>query len=225
MSKPDPSSGQRSPKVQHLNETLRRKRETRELNRRILIVCEDEKSAPHYFRAMIHHFRLSASKVTVVGSDDHTQPIQIVDRAIDLKKAADKEARSKGGKFDEVWCVIDGDYGAKIANARSRAEANQIKLAISTMCFEFWLILHFVEFGKPTDDCAKLNKHLRKHWLAYDKGKADFKEIVAKATEAAERSRRIRMKDTLPEKQNPCSDLHLLLDSLGLTGTGDGAQR
>ena len=46
--------------------------------------------------------------------------------------------------------MIDGDYGSKIHNARARANKNGVELAISTMCFEYWVLLHFEETGKPT---------------------------------------------------------------------------
>ena len=115
---------------------FQRKQDVRDLAKRFLIVCEDEKSAPKYFEALMKYFKLSATSVRVVGSSGRSQPIQVVDRAIEIKDEAD-ESKSNNVPFDEVWCVIDGEYGVAINNARFRANANNVKLAVSTMCFFF----------------------------------------------------------------------------------------
>ncbi len=61
-----------------LNEQLARKRGVRDLAKRVLIVCEDQKSAVNYFEALKAHFRLTASAVEVVGSGGKTQPQQVL---------------------------------------------------------------------------------------------------------------------------------------------------
>ncbi len=47
-----------SKKTQSLLKDLQRKRGVRELAKRFLIVCEDDKSAPNYFQALKKHFNL-----------------------------------------------------------------------------------------------------------------------------------------------------------------------
>ena len=64
-----------------LNEQLQRKRGIRDLAKRFLIVCEDQKSAPNYFNALKRYLNLSATSVEVADSRGHTQPIQVVNRA------------------------------------------------------------------------------------------------------------------------------------------------
>src|SRR5262245_61878143 len=108
--------------------------------------------------------------VRVVGSGGSTQPIQVVTRAIELKKNAEY-AESGTVPFDQVWCVIDGDYGNRIANARARATAKSVKLAVSTKCVEYWLLLHYEENDSATMDCDTLVSPLRdRHIPAYEKG-------------------------------------------------------
>ena len=114
---------------------LKRLSGVRDLQKRFLIVCEDGKSAPNYFEALKKHLDLSATSIQVAGSAGHTQPIQVVARAVELMdQAADAESGTE--PFDEVWCVIDGDYGSKINNARAKGESEGVGLAISTKCFE-----------------------------------------------------------------------------------------
>lgn len=160
-----------SKKTLTLLDQLRRKRGIRELKKRFLIVCEDGKSAPNYFEALKKHFNLSATSIQVVGSGGSTQPIQVVTKAIEFKKNA-ANAQSGTEPFDQVWCVIDGDYGNKITNARTKAKDNNVELAISTKCFEYWLLLHYEESDTSTMDCDGLVSSLKKkHVPDYQKGK------------------------------------------------------
>lgn len=207
-----------SKKTLTLLDQLQRKRGIRELKKRFLIVCEDGKSAPNYFEALKKHFNLSATSVQVVGSGGSTQPIQVVTKAIELKKKA-ANAESGTEPFDQVWCVIDGDYGNKIANARSKAKAKNVELAISTKCFEYWLLLHFEENDTSTMDCDGLVSSLReKHFPGYEKGKCDFHNMVTKVEDAVLRAEKLRRpglrRDELPENQNPCSEVYKLIKAI-----------
>jgi RloB-like protein len=207
-----------SKKVLALNEQLQRRRGVRDLAKRFLIVCEDDKSAPNYFEALKKHFSLSATSVQVAGSGGKTQPIQVVERAVELKKSA---ASPKSGTepFDQVWCVIDGDYGDKINNARAKARANRVKLAISTMCFEYWVLLHFEESDTSTMDCDALVRSLKsKHLPQYEKGTCDFHDIVKCVRDACKRAEKLRKpgikRRELPEIQNPCSEVYKLVNAI-----------
>jgi hypothetical protein len=200
-----------------LNEILMRRRGTKELPERFLIVCEDGKSSPTYFEALKKHYKLSATSVRVAGSSGGTQPIQVVSRAIELRDAA-AAPNSGTEKFEHVWCVIDGDFGAvKIADARTKANANNIKLAISTMCFEYWVLLHFEQYDKSTLNCDAVIHHIKekKHIPEYEKGKCDFKGVVQFVDEATDRAERLRKnRQELPENQNPCTEIYKLVRAL-----------
>lgn len=207
-----------SKKFDALLQQLQRKRGIRELEKRFLIVCEDGKSAPNYFEALKKHFNLSAASIQVAGSEGRTQPIQVVDRAVELKESA---ARTDSGTepFGQVWCVIDGDYGNLIANARAKAKANDIELAISTKCFEYWLLLHFEKYDASTNDCDGLVRRLKKkHSPEYEKGKCDFRKVVGQVRDACERAEKLRKpgihRNELPEEQNPCSEVYKLVNAI-----------
>ncbi len=205
-----------SPKTAALLAQLERRRGVRNLQKRFLIVCEDEKSSRNYFEALKRHFNLSAGSIRVADSSGHTQPVQVVERAIDIKKNA-ASPNSGTLPFEQVWCVIDGDYGCKIANARHKADANGVELAISTMCFEYWVLLHFEENDKSTIDCDGVVRTLkRKHLPGYAKGSFDFSSIVVRVHDACKRAEQLRRRgiargDDLPENQNPCSEAYKLV--------------
>jgi hypothetical protein len=207
-----------SKKTAALIKQLQRRRGERDLEKRFLIVCEDGKSAPNYFEALKEHFKLSAASIQIAGSEGHTQPVQVVARAAEIKK--DAAAPNSGTvPFEQVWCVIDGDYGKKIANARSKARARRIELAISTMCFEYWVLLHFEEYDKSTIDCDALVSTLRKkHLPQYTKGKCDFSSIVVHVRDACTRAEKLRRpgiaRGDLPEDQNPCSEVYKLVNAI-----------
>jgi RloB-like protein len=205
-----------SPKIEKLNELLSRRRGIRELNKRFLIVCEDTKSAKNYFDAFIRNFRIGSASVRITSSGGNTQPIQVVQEAISLKKQAEKYSDATL-PFDEIWCVIDGDYGNKIENARNSANSNGVKLAITTMCFEHWILLHFEKNNKSSHDCNDKVKDLKKRFVPdYEKGTYDYKEIVKDARKASKHAKQLRNQEEWPrpENQNPCSELYLLVDEL-----------
>jgi hypothetical protein len=207
-----------SNKVQTLIDSLQRRRGVRNSAKRFLVVCEDSKSAPNYFKALKKWFSLSASSIEVAHSESRTQPIQVVERAIEIANAA-RSCKNGGMPFDEVWCVIDGDYGNKIVSARQKAKAKEIRLAISTKCFEYWVLLHFEENDKAACDCGGHIKRLKKHVPDYEKGKCDFLSIVAHVRNACQRAEKLRQpgiqRGDLPENQNPCSEVYLLIKALG----------
>lgn len=209
-----------SKKVVALNEQLARKRGVRETSKRFLIVCEDQKSAVNYFNALKRFHNLSASSVTVTGSGGKTQPQQVVDHAKKLKDAANN-LTSGTEPYQQVWCVIDGDFGTKIANARASAKAHGIDLAVSTKCFEYWILLHFVESNQPTINCEQTVSTLKNNGLPeYDKGKFEFATVVPNAEIAAQRAKKLREpgleRGDLPEDQNPCSEVYKLIEALGI---------
>lgn len=208
-----------SKKVIALNEQLARRRGIRDLEQRFLIVCEDGKSAPNYFEALKKYLNLSATSITVAGSGGRTQPTQVVETAIDLKNASAREV-SGTEPYDKVWCVIDGDYGHKIAPARALATTNDITLLVTTLCFEYWILLHFEECDKSSMDCHSLEHALRAkgHIPDYTKGKCDFLSVVPHHDLASQRAKKLReagiARDELPEHQNPCSEIYELVEAI-----------
>jgi hypothetical protein len=218
MSRADKPKKPLSKKTLALLEQLQRRSGVRELPKRFLIVCEDNKSAPHYFEALKKHFNLSAASIQVAGSGGNTQPLQVVEQAVERKaRAADPDSGTE--PFDHVWCVIDGDFGNKINNARAKAKAKRVELAVSTMCFEYWVLLHFEENDTSTVDCDATVRSLKRKYLPkYQKGACDFRDIVESVHDACKRAEKLRkpgiLRGDLPEAQNPCSEVYKLVNAI-----------
>lgn len=199
--------------TRHLLEGLKRARGVRDLRSRHLIVCEDEVSAPRYFRAFTAHHKLTAASVVVAGSGGQTQPEQVVRTAIKGKLAAEKDEELP--PFHKVWCVIDGDCGQKIEAVRTLAAQHDVAIVVTTPCFEHWVMLHYADTAPSVDHCDAVVSALKKLEPGYDKGRFDFAPIIINAPHAARSARRNRQVSTLrPEQHNPCSEVYLIVEAL-----------
>jgi RloB-like protein len=116
-----------------------------------LIVTEGEVTEPVYFELLRCELDLLVVRIKVLPGDA-TDPRSVVLTAERLAKEQQRKARkgllgiSEPSKFDHVWAVVDTDVAVrnKIWNdVQQLATARKVKLAHSTPCFEFWLLLHF----------------------------------------------------------------------------------
>ncbi len=137
----------------------KRKTATREQRVYFLIVCEGERTEPHYFNAFEKNLAPYALDIEVAGTGKNT--LSLVDHAVALKNQSRKA-------YDSVWVVFDkDDFSDKnFDNAIAKAKANGIKCAWSNEAFELWYILHFtyVSTSISRDDYARhIESHLSKH--------------------------------------------------------------
>jgi len=116
---------------------LKRLEKTRKL-RRILIVCEGEKTEPNYFTKFNANPEVFDA-IDVQGTGYNT--VSLIEKAIKIKN----EAIQKGEPYIETWCVFDKDDFSveSFEKAIKMAEQNQIKCAYSIEAFEIWYMLHF----------------------------------------------------------------------------------
>lgn len=122
----------------------------------IRILCEGDKTEPNYFRGIIKVNRIKGANV--VKPKDHS-PMGVVRAAKEQIKIA---KRAKIPKKDiEVWAVFDKDGHANLPNAIKMAKDNNIKVAFSNVCFEYWILLHFEKCTKPFHKCDEVIKYIR----------------------------------------------------------------
>ncbi len=187
------------------------------------IFCEGE-SEKNYIKGY-KSSHCPGKRTVIVESTDKNTPIQLVDEAVKMKN--DGERSMKGDSF---WVVYDREseqkYPDKLhAQARNNAEREDIKIAISNVCFEVWILLHFQENVGPYtchDDLSK-KSDFRKHLPSYDKADKKvfdlLKDKVDTARDNAPRSNN-RTKDsanpewTLPHQWNPYTNVYELLDEI-----------
>lgn len=106
---------------------------------RILIVTEDKKIAPDYFKLLAAKFEVF-DQVTFVDKEVQSAPEKIVEYI---------ENRIEIGDFDCVYCVFDKDTHHGYENAvrdiekiDTRHKGKLVAAITSVPCFEFWFVLH-----------------------------------------------------------------------------------
>lgn len=145
-------------------------------------------------------------------------PMALVEKAVELKKAEEKDdRRGRGPMHDEYWCVFDVDTHPYLREARELADAHGIQLAISNPCIELWFLLHFAE-QTAYIECDQASR-LVKPETGPGKGLSpDALEALGDRFEIArERARRLEDKhhgDGTPAPGNPSSGMWRLIDSI-----------
>ena len=99
-----------------------------------------------------------------------------------------QQERERDSDLDEIWCVLDHDErDVEIEDFRSwlgrqpneKARSTEVRAAISTPCFEYWLLLHFEFTNRPFQGmsggpsaCELVTRALATHLEGYRKADA-----------------------------------------------------
>jgi hypothetical protein len=167
-----------SPRPPHKPESYSRRTGFREENERLLIACEGD-NEKLYLRLVIHEFKLTAT--VIIEAAGGGNPGNVVNKAIDYRN----KASDKGSPFDKVWCVFDTEKVAdknQFFQAVTKAKNEQINLAITNPCLEYWFILHFESTTQAFSDCNDVIRKAKTigQLADYDKSKEILKRIILK---------------------------------------------
>jgi hypothetical protein len=149
------------------NDGLRRRRPFRVVKRRILIVCEGIVTERHYFNDL----RIQTKSLVELKIEPGGTPKTLVEKAVDLKKTAEKSAKhakDENLEYDFTWCVFDVDEHSLLAEAQQQARDNDIEVAVSNPCFELWALLHFQDQHAHIER-REVQRRCREHMPGYDK--------------------------------------------------------
>jgi len=138
----------------------RRRGETRKPSLRILIVCEGEKTEPAYLGHLLQILQLGSVKVKGLGKD----PVKLAEYG-----------RDRAEEFDKVFIVFDRDQHSNIPAAQAIISQNEMKEIISSPCFEFWLLLHFLHTTASFTDCRAVKAALKEQQGFSNYSKLDSK--------------------------------------------------
>lgn len=161
-----------------------RKKDTRVVKPKIYIYCEGEKTEPAYIRAYINFkypnsARLrDAERPVILKNTNKNTPKQLVEVALSFKKDLDFDR-------DQVWVIYDRESPQKYPDALhkeaySLALKSGVKVAISNVCFEYWLLLHLSSSAPAMSNCDTL--------INSSTFKNAFKEIGVKKYDKKDRS-------------------------------------
>lgn len=189
---------------------LRRQPGRRQPLKRLVIVCEGEKTEPLYFEALRNEQRLSSIDIKIVKS--RSAPTYIVQEGIRQKKELDDER-------DEVWCVFDAECRAAEApfqQAVAASRSHGLELAVSNPAFEYWYILHFVCTDRPFGTADECFRELQAHLPGYDEARPVFDELKKRLADALANADRLRRNasDSWQTFPNPSTGVDVLVHSI-----------
>lgn len=196
-----------------------------------LIVTEGTVTEPIYFKLLRQDLQLGPVTIRIEPGD-HSDPrhvIRTADRIV--KEHANRRRRGKLGQtepqnYDHVWAVIDTDVAVRTNiwnDVVHLAEGRKVRLAHSSPCFEFWLLLH-VEYTTRADlITGKDAKGAVKAKIGYDYStnvavaNEAMKSIISQWPQAvtnAERVREHHLGASTPIPANPSSEICALVRAL-----------
>jgi hypothetical protein len=196
-----------------------------------LIVTEGTVTEPIYFDLLRSDLQLAVVRIKVLPGEapDPRHVIRTAER-----EAKDQLRKAKKGilgiteppKFDHVWAVVDTDVALRQGfwnDVWQLAKGSKVKLAHSTPCFEFWLLLH-ITFTTRADlvdgDAAKsaVKQALGGEYSTNEGvAKKVLRTLVPKWPEAvghAERVRRHHEDAATPPPANPSTEVDLLVRAM-----------
>lgn len=201
-----------------------------EILKKMHIYCEGEKTEPNYLNAYLEDkFGDKLRDVVTVEDAKTNTPVQLVNEAIRDKLSG------KHPKGDVYWVVYDRESRTKYPDslhdrAFNTARDNGIFVALTNVCFEYWLVLHFENSAAPyscfDDLIAKscLKKTVKKlSDKDYQKGAINIYNLAKSGLDKA-RQRAIKINQQTinaapphavrPHHLNPYTDIPLLLDAI-----------
>lgn len=190
----------------------------RTLNKFIRIFTEGAVTEVKYFQGIIKES--TALKAAEVKQANDYSPKGLVAAAIQAKKEAKKNGIAETDTH--IWVVFDKDEHAGIEDAIKQAQANNIGVAFSNICFELWVLLHYTYSTAPHKPCDSLIKKIKEHNPNYSKERAyDVYTVLAPKINTA-LSNGNRLRDDVLENNpntsyweiNPYTDVQHLVEFL-----------
>ncbi|WP_079037052.1 RloB family protein [Streptomyces silaceus] len=190
------------------SQKISKSRGRRSENKKVLIVTEGVKTEPQYFEGLASH--LNAQAVHVIS----VRPIGTGRDPLSVVREADRRRRREeqdGDAFDSVWCVVDVDTHATLPAACELASRHSLYIAVSSPCFEIWLLWHFEEHRAWVTAQALADK-LKKHGISGKKLPSNFP--YTKYPEAQARAKKCETICVNHAPPNPSSSVSELVAEL-----------
>lgn len=210
--------------------SFRRARGSKRPAQSILIVTEGQVTEPVYFEAIKLKLAVQTVEIEVVGAGKG-DPRRLAEAALEERKERKKKNRtgtlalSKAPDFDALWIVFDTDVPVehgKFHDGVAFASANGVKIADSSPCFEYWLLLHLdyttAQMAKFVDVKPRLEAALGSSYAKNCKQSAQqippLIEKLGAAIKHAERVRKLHEEAGTPPPPNPSTNVDLLIQAI-----------
>lgn len=228
-------------KKEQTKQELKRKSATKEQIPDIIIACEDEASAPTYFKILVKQLK-NIKKITpdsfVIAKHTNTHPTGI------LKDLVNHKCKFSGKTYKDFrhrWIVIDRDKERADGGGHSVGDFNsaliqakhlKVDVAYSNDAFELWYLLHFhyVDSAIARDDLLtkvieKLQARNVSKFVQLDKDtikQANFTELIFEELQTLQETAIKNAKGLVasyeashnPESDNPSTTVYKLVELL-----------
>jgi hypothetical protein len=195
----------------------RRRPPTREPESAILVVTEGEKTEPKYVDALRRRLHLATTEVVVCHADG-TDPGRIVDCAISMREERQGKARRGDGfEYGDVWTVFDSEQRVgtpALTNALRRADDHGIRVALSSPCFEYWLVLHFEYTTAYMCTFREVEGRLKQHVHCYDKASPPVDVLIPRVGQAVTHAAMCRVEQDKGNAPIPRTDVDRLVTAM-----------
>lgn len=193
---------------------IAKSRNRRSEHTKILITAEGATTEPLYFEkltALLNTKAVRVIRVSPIGVG--RDPLRVVKEAVRLR---DQESR-RGDPFDAVWCVVDVDEHANLPAACTAADRSDVDMAISSPCFEIWLLWHYEDRTAWVDE-KTLSRLLKRRGFSGKKVPHGFPYgQYPAAMERAARCGQVKVRHSPP---NPHSSVPALISAMLAASTG-----
>ncbi|HAT1994491.1 RloB family protein [Legionella pneumophila serogroup 1] len=199
---------------------LKRKSNDRKPYDTVLIVCEGIKTEPNYLQAYCDEKKLSNANIKIAGRGEN--PSRVVDFSL-------KEYNRGKSNYDRIYCVFDMDmhpcYQESINRINILRERRHNPIPIyaiaSVPCFEYWLLLHFVESTRLYTSTGEKSASelvcddVRHYIRDYQKNNVNIYHITKQhLTIAIDRAKRLRQNQSDIGTDNPSTNMYELIEYL-----------
>ena len=197
-----------------------------------LIITEGTVTEPTYFDLLLLDLQLSTVRIKIQPGDA-SDPRHVIKTAEREAKAQIRRAKkgmlgvNEPSKFDHVFAVVDTDVAIRNGiwnDVQQLAAGRKVKLAHSSPCFEFWLLLHISGYTTRAD---LINGDTAKRAVTHDLGR-DYStnEKVARevmpsfignwpqAVSHAQQVRRYHLEAGTVQPANPSTEVDVLVRAM-----------
>lgn len=204
----------------HKEAKKKRKRNTRNVSKSVLIALEDQKSSKYYFEKLISDKKLNGRVIVAKNIGTNS------------KKVLQAILNDKHEEYEKKWIVIDKDDYSKdeFKGAIEEARHKGICVAFSNECYELWILLHFESVNahiNRVDLEHRLNKIFREKFRKeYSKSSSDVYSLIIgqqqTAIDNAKRlvARHLRDYGKIDVLKNPITMIYQLVECLNSISDG-----
>ncbi len=199
----------------------RQQRQSREVYKRVLVLCEG-KTEKIYFLGLKNDLPREKQRSITIDVDDYKRndPSSLVEEAIRRKRTA----RTEGAPYDSVWVVFDHDNLPNRNSAFSKAHKGGINIAYSSMNIEVWFLFHYQYTTQAFPNGTAVKNHFTAHCMSnYKPGQPNiniYNLLKEKQPTAIANANRLRQHNANNHPEislcdlNPCLTIDQLIEYL-----------